>query len=376
MKVEILDAEAFSGLDPEIVQRYLRSNGWSEEERSENGFSIWQTADRDRLARVWLPLDKEFIDFEEGIQRLVREFASFEEKSQLEVLEDLNTIALGDIIRLTTFDLTNRASTSIPILDGVALVEKAKRIATAAALTVDEKKPVHSTYRPPTVAEYLDKVRLGQTERGSYRIKLISPLPIQPSLLEDQVAPFERRVVTTLMDSLDALKIVSKEALRKGRYRFESFREAVEQGVSANLCEALTDQRSTQPQRPIQISVSWSDVVKAPKTSAGTIEFDSNVLYFVEQAGKDFREHHPERVVLRGLVGALKKDSRKRGIRARSIVVVGLIEDRFRSVHIELGDRDAYDRAIDAHKAEKEVLFSGILVRKGTYFKLNQPQMH
>src|SRR5262249_6142145 len=160
-------------LDPKLIERYLKANGWSQRERSDRGFSIWGSKSGKRTGRVWLPENDEFVDFNEGVARLVKDVASFEDRSQLEVFEDLNTIALGDVIRLTTFDPKNRESTTIPISDGLALVEKAKRITTAAALSTDLKRPVFSTYRPPTVAEYLENVRLGQTEKGSYKIKVI-----------------------------------------------------------------------------------------------------------------------------------------------------------------------------------------------------------
>jgi len=375
MKVEILDDKVFASLDTNIIERYLRTHGWTTKEVSAEGFSIWESKLKKKFARVWLPIDKDFLDFNEGIGRLVKDVASFEDRSQLELFEDLNTVAVGDVVRLTTYDRRNRESTTIPISEGLTLVEKAKRMATAAALSTESRQAIFSPYRPTEVAEYLASVRLGQTEKGSYKIKIISPLPIQAQLPHIEDVPFERRVITTLMESLDALKTVSKDAQKKGRYQFEAFREIVSHGVSANLCEALTESDKNRYQQPIDVQVTWSTAITAPTSSIKHVDFDANVLYFVEKAGRDFREHHPERIILRGIVTTLKKVPKKKGRIPKSIVVVGIVDDRFHTVHIDLDDPVLYDTAIDAHREEKEITFSGIIRRKGTYFSLDQPEV-
>lgn len=371
MNVEIVDSKSFSSLEPLKIERYLLANGWEEQTRTEDQVVILETKKSGQLARIWLPLDRGFEDFDEVMGRVIRAIAKAETRSQLEVLEDFSTIAIGDVIRLTTFDRKNRESTTIPISDGIALIEKAKRIATAAALSTESKKPVFPTYRPPTVSDYLDSVRLGQTETGSYKIKLISPLPLQPDLIPNEKAPFERSVVITLMESLFALKQVSTDALRTGRYQFEAFMEAVNEGVSANLCEAVTDSRPKEFHRPIDISVTWSSVIQASRSSTEHVEFDPSVLFFVEKAGKDFRERHPELVSLRGMVRTLTKD--KKGLN-KKIVVIGVIDDRFRSVHIDLEDPKMHDVAIEAYKEEREIVIHGILRRVGKAFKLDRPE--
>jgi hypothetical protein len=369
MKVHIVDNNCFSSLDPHRVAQHLLANGWTERKRLDEQTLILEGKKGDTVTRLRIPLDRSFVDFDEGMGRVIRDLASSESRSQLEVLDDLSTVTFGDVIRFTTYDQKNRSAITIPISDGIALVEKAKRTATAAALSTDAKRAVFPNYRPPTVAEYLDSVRLGQSETGSYKIKLISPLPLQPDLLPTDVAPFERKVVITLMDSLFALNKVSKQELKKGEYRFEPFSEVVSEGVSANLCEALTDSRPKEHHRPIGISVTWSSVINAPKSSTGSIDFDPSVLFFVEQAGKDFRERNPEKVSLRGMVKTLSKDKK----RIPKIVVIGVIDDRFRSVQIDLLDQVSHHIAVEAYENDKEIVLSGTLRREGGIFRLDEP---
>jgi hypothetical protein len=97
-------------------------------------------------------------------------------------------------------------------------------------------------------------------------------------------------------------------------------------------------------------------------------------LPFIEQAGRDFRESNPENVTLRGFVLRLEKPRPGRKKDPRKIVVFALVDDRYRSVHINLQNTEFYNLAIDAHKEGKEVMVDGVLKREGIVFHLDDPR--
>jgi hypothetical protein len=51
------------------------------------------------------------------------------------------------------------------------------------------------------------------------------------------------------------------------------------------------------------------------------------------------------------------------------------VRDNFRGGLLRTKHTFSYDLAIDAHKAEQEVSFTGILTRSGTYYRLLEPEM-
>ena len=85
-------------------------------------------------------------------------------------------------------------------------------VACAAALP---GRPSYGPRVPSAAAEYLDGVRIGQTEPGSYVITVISDVavPEQQALVADETmhvdVPFERRVTTTLVEALAAAQVAA-----------------------------------------------------------------------------------------------------------------------------------------------------------------------
>ena len=119
--------------------------------------------------------------------------------------------------------------------------------------------------------EYMQRVRLGQTEHGSFVVTLLAPVPplLQPQLdpswarFEDE--PLERRVTRRLV--IAPLRLHGPCCRTRLVWRPGAFERAVAQGVSANLCEAvanLIDQSSG-----VDISVTWA---RTRPTTRGTAE--------------------------------------------------------------------------------------------------------
>lgn len=179
MKVDILDLDVFGSLKPENIASYLRGQNWTRHGTAgpDDDIEIWDRRAKKEVFRVRIPQNRSFVDFDESLGLAVKTIANASGRSQLEILNDLETVGIGDVVRLSTHDPRNPSSTTIPLIVGVDLFERARKLASAAALAAESPKPVYSTYRSKTVSNYLDTVRLGQTEQGSYRIKLISPLP-------------------------------------------------------------------------------------------------------------------------------------------------------------------------------------------------------
>jgi len=161
-----------------------------------------------------------------------------EARSELEILNDLSTVS-SDVFRVRV-EAADLASGSVPMEDGVALVEKARDLLLAAASAAIEPRAVYGPKRAIRAMDYVKRARLGQTERGSYVVTVISRVP--PALdgageVAVMAEPFERHVMVTLARAVAATQSAAERAALTGD--FTAFRERVRDGVSANLCDAL-----------------------------------------------------------------------------------------------------------------------------------------
>lgn len=376
MKVEILDKESFAGLAPSHIEHYLASSGWEEFRRTPGELSIWdKKLDGGKKSRVWVPLNRDLGDFEESMSRLIKAISTSEDRSQLELLEDLDTITIGDVVRVKTRDRFNKASTSLLLDNGITLLSQAQRMASAAACAAIEKRAVFPYSRPKRVTEYLRKLRIGQTERGSYLIKLISPVEsdvpqkVLLDIIRHRDTPFERQVVVSLMQALEALFRISQEAFKRNQFYIDAYQEAVSEGVSANLCEALAIQTITEYYNPVEISVTWSSVLDAPQYKFQSYSFDEHLMPYISEAGRLLRERNPEEIVLMGRITALR---RKKIGDPKTVTLEGEVEGRIRSVRITLSE-EAYALAIQAHDKDSVVSVNGVLQREGNFYVLHNP---
>lgn len=296
MRVDILDFDVFTALDPHDIESYLLHNAW-QCERVEHGYvSVWSKIREGERYRVWVPLDYKLGDFAESTARAIKMVALAENLSQLSVLEDFDTIAIGDVVRFKSFDNLNKNSSSLLIHDGISLLEQAKNLLTAGANSAHQTRPVHPARKNNVVINYVNKLRLGQTERGSYIIKLVSPLDSSSDMpLPGIPAPsqFARNAVVTLLGALNTLRAVSEDNFKREKFIFELFEEAVPNGVSANLCEAVA-QNSLSQYRPLEVAVSWSFKLGVTNDLPTSVEIPTQYMQYIAQAAQVFREKNPE----------------------------------------------------------------------------------
>lgn len=156
---------------------YLRANGWSELRPIADGAgTIWQRRTDGRTRQLLLPLDPSYDDYADRLQEALDRLAATEHRSPTAVIADL-TAASSDSIRVRVAR-PDAADGTIAISAGLRVIEGARDLLLAAACAAVEPRRVFGPTRPRQANDYLRRqVRLGQTERGSYVITLISRLP-------------------------------------------------------------------------------------------------------------------------------------------------------------------------------------------------------
>lgn len=229
--------------------------------------------------------------------------------------------------------------------------------------------------KPDRVLRYMEKVRLGQTERGSFVLTVQTPvypdprgqLDLEP-VVDEMWIPFERQVTLTLARALDSTRQATAEAASSGSS--QGFLDAVEQGVSANLCDALAEMLGPAQTRSMSVRFSWSPT-RPELTGAPTfVMFDQADAPILVAASRSPRASAaPTETEVEGSVTVLKRPS---GLLGGEIIIATAIDGRPHSVLVELPASD-YMNAIDAHKEDVTVRCRGELVRRAGRYLLPNP---
>jgi hypothetical protein len=363
------DRDALGAVHPGDAMAYLASRGWRRL-GDVRRMARWVWPDDEGL-EVLVPLEPRLVDFIARVHDLVLGLSLAEERSPDAVLRDL-LAARTDAVRIRVRPPGERDG-SIPIDDGVVLVQQARGLLVAAARSAVEPRAQHSHRPPNVVREYLNRVRLGQSERGSYVVTLLSPVGVDATVAERAGRlpvddAFARRAVTTLAVALETAREAA-ERITAGHVRVRSFLETVERGVSANLCDALVKIGGRQ-QRGFSVTFGWAPV-EPVRGLAVTIEFRDHAIPVLSQAAALLRTADEYgQGMLQGRVVRLQRQSDRGPGR---VVVRGFLGQQSRRVAMDL-EAEAYDLAILAHQQGLRIAVEGRLVREGSSWVLQDPR--
>ena len=174
-----------------------------------------------------------------------------------------------------------------------------------------------------------------------------------------QVCPFERRALEKTISGLGALREVLDETHKMGKFHFEPFFDRVNDGVNADLCEAIIG-KSENNQAPLQFSVSWSSVfaLKYPHAIPERVKFDVSHYPHIKEAAREFRKKEPQEITITGYVIRLHKEEESGG---GDITVVTTFDGKRRKIRMTLPSSE-YQVATKAHQKWLEVTAKGILL--------------
>ncbi|CAD6562578.1 hypothetical protein ACFQ3P_37415 [Paraburkholderia sabiae] len=346
------------------LQSYLIATGWADDGAFGPFASIWHRADHND-AQVLLPISEEADDFWPRLADAVLAIAEFEQRPTADVIAAVSG-RFGDVISIRVIHEDVESGT-IPAIDGVALNENALELLTAASMSYLTKRQYHQ--RPTAVTNaFLETLRLGQTEKGSYVVNLFAQLP-EPS--ESQPALDNVHMTNNVIANLSSgLKALSHAIRAKGKRKDEhkALDEAVAAGASANMCDALIGISGRDKNRAFEISIT-------PLRSGGDtptsvrFAFQKEKIERLEKASEYYRRTYTARN--KTVQGYIKRLDRAHGERHGTILVAALVENTEKMVEIDLGPAD-YKRAISAHASDAEVRCSGdVLIKPRSAILLN-----
>lgn len=364
MKAHILDVDALRAVSPAALSAFARGEGWARVETYGAHADVYAGQDRPEIV---LPRTDRLSDYASAVSRLINVFAKITERDEIATYRDL-VVADRDVVRVRASGEDDDGS--VPLDAGVKIVSQARDMLLAAACAVRTPQPLYRAGANREASEYMQRVRLGQTEQGSFVVTLLAPVPplLQPVQLpldqtwakfEDE--PMERMVTRRLMEALEASRNAAEIALSGEPNAFEN---AIAFGVSANLCEAVAG--LIEQSDGLDVSVTWARTRPTPEAHRKVI-FSQNDAEIFKEAARTFRLRQPKTdVTLYGTVHKLRRDQDEvEGV----VTLKAIVEDKMQSVRAVL-DQANYSVAVQAHDAQKPVIVIGDLERVGQRWQL------
>ena len=374
MKVEVRDADALSAMKPLEVAAYLRAMGWCQEADFEDKGSLWlKTNAAGEEFDVTLPLRPDLADYTLRMGEFLRTLALAEDRSELEVLRDVMTTT-ADLVRVRAPSYLGEDGT-LPLDQAVSFVERSRDMMLSAACAALQKRAFFATRKPQQAMDYLREVRMGQTERGSYVLTILSPVApelkaAQAELLPTEpTEPYERQVTRTLVAALGALNEAARRAASNGD--MAPFTNAVSRGVSANLCDAVVGLAEVSPSEALNIQVSWARTRPVDNNAPARVLLGSDSIPIIEEAARHFRDTAPvDDFEVEGFVTRLDRGpDAKEG----DVTVAGIVEGHMRRIVMRLGPNN-YSDAVRAHDGRLKVKCTGELTKAGRGYCLESPR--
>lgn len=377
MRVKVDDIQALSTLRPLDIAAYLRARGWSEVE-ADDPISVWETSAGGSTYEILAPLHQDWRDYGRRVQSVVETLGEAEGRSQLAILRDIVAVS-ADVVRLRAVSGTSTDDT-IGFLDGLGMAAAGRELMLAAACSAARPQKSYAARKPTQATRFLEGLRLGQSERGSYVLTVISPVtpalhrsPTQTLLPEVSAAfaaePYERRVTRTLGTALAQLHHAASRGAATGE--LTAFEEAVPMGVSADLCEALDFIRESSRISAFELSIGWAPSRPLPVAVANRTLFTPDVLEVIHEAGLLLRERSTiDDFDLEGPVIKLHQPpSHSQG----TAVIFGLVNKKSRQVSVELSGDD-WSLATRALREHHVFRCTGELTRTGKSYLLQNPR--
>jgi len=330
-------------ISPKKVKSYLVGKNWVEDGKIGNIATIWhRSVSENSDFEIIYPIQLGLRDYAERVRDLLNILSEYENRDVDIIFSDISEYFSDAIkVRIVHDDVKDG---TIPLEDGVLLIEKTRELLTSAALSTLTKKKFFSGSRSQDVNDFINKARLGQTEIGSYIVNVIAPIdPVEPELFE--TSSFTRLVMETLEKSLISIASIVEDFQSNELHTVID--QAVDDGVSANLCDALTGLSGDNKSRDFQISISFSNAEKRQSDSNGLHKFGASSIPYIERVSEYLKENYV--ITNTSVSGIVKKLDRSADEESGLVTVTALVEDKERNVTFELLPEE-YLQAIHAHE--------------------------
>ncbi len=365
MRVSIRDKRRLNEISPASLSAYACAAGWR---RTDNYGDFSDVYTADGLPEIILPRTQRLGDYAIVVSRLIEIFADVADTDELSLYHDLVSFD-RDVIRVGADEGGDGVASAN---DRIELARGARDMVLAAACSLQDPRSVYRTAADKESRNFVRKLRMGQTEQESFVVILLTSVlspPIQQSFIqhsEHNEDPIERKMTRRLVSALRAARHAT-DGIVGGKVG--AFLLAVDDGVSANLCEALV--RLIERFETLDVSLTWAGT-RPMNTAREVVHFAKSDVPILCEAARLFRDRGPKPDVL--LFGFVQRRKGRPESADATITLRAYFDGQIQSVEAAL-NRSDYEQAIRAHKHHASVIMAGDLVRNGKRLHLLNPRV-
>lgn len=360
-----------SRIDPAGAEPYLRSQGWEVAHQGELG-NRWRLRVGDRIRNVAVPLLRADEDDRSRMFASVLDvLADVERRDPLAIARDLSD-APYDLVEFRLIG-EHLSHGEMPLRAAPELTRGAYEAVQAAARAELARRAHYAQGTLPTqVRAFVDKTVLAGTESGSVILRVRAPAAMPPKAqteIDGVFESFERRAVVRLMGGVTAAKTAAHRDLAAAGE--DIFEEDIDDGLSANLCDALLklSGASTGLDARIALRIRWALTRPGP-SPASQVDVEQSEVGQLPRVAEILKqiEPSPDTTVTGPVVQIRRQPGDPEGV----VIINADVDSRVRQVrmHLELSD---YEAAADAHIKQQEIRATGTLERAGTTRELINP---
>jgi hypothetical protein len=362
--------EIAKSVSPQSAREYAKANGWEQVKEGVKGRIYLFRHSEEKLRQLIVPMDATTTDYAEMILEAASKLAAMEERPLDAVLNDL-LLPNADILRFRLVE-PEAANGSVPLQDGINLLEGAKKALLAAACSVVSPRSHHPRMSRTEADSLLASCKLGQTERGSYTMKIECPLEAveeEAPLLQGH-EPFVRRTTKLLLQS--SQRIV--QGIERDEVETIYEEQSGQPVISSNLCDALLQMQSVKDDATLSLSAKWASIKPEPASTGIPTEVRFNPDYFpvISDIYTKLRPAGEEREsIFVATVETLNGDIGPDGRRAGDVGLWVFHEDETLPTRVNLNANE-YEIADRAHMTGGIVVLKGVLHRGRRVHKITK----
>lgn len=337
------------GADELVV--YLAQKGWTKDAVLDGRASIWHRID-DEHSEISVP-NPNLRDYYPRMLDALADLQEYERRDRESIRRDIVNAGAGLLtVRVKGGDTSEGL---IPLKDGIFLVQKAKDLLVAAAMSLTAKKRHFQGKLADEMRAYVDSVQLGQTEFGSYVINVVAPA----KQFELSGVGTDEGIASVLFQNLvagvEALHVATGASTGDGSPNSILLEQAVMAGASINMCYSLLGFSGQSKSRSFDLALAVPQGGLFPRRSY-SFSFEQDRIAGLQAAIEYFSDDYVLRN--RDIEGFVKSLSRPTQDENGKVTLEALIEGVERSVTIELGPSD-YHIGISAHENKRMVRCTG-----------------
>ncbi len=364
VNIDIRDRPALGSIPIINLRSYLASRGWTDSGKwGERPVALFAAERHGRTWEVLVPLRDTLGGYAENMADAISVLAAVEERSQLDIYNDL--VATGaDVVYLRSPVGSSMETPSIR--QSSEMLSDAYKMLEAGARAVEKPRAIYRGKLSADVAEYLDNVKPMPGFSASFDLMLRSPVPMsfdtQQDLGDDFQAPFPRLVTHKLAEGLKHTSEAVESVLAQDN--LDSFKQGINRGISANLCDSIAD--LAHRAEGITIGLSWAGVRPA-NIEDSTFRFSSASADILTEAAKSLRTKETSfDETIMGLVVRLEKEPGEFDGRA---TIASIWDGRLTRMNAEF-EKPLYEEVIRAFRDQVDVSLEADVHPSGNAFQL------